>query len=182
MRERPSGGFLETRLDLHPTAFVAPTAVLVGAVSLGPEASVWYGCVLRGDIEPITVGARSNVQDGTVVHIDGGYPTRIGDEVTIGHRAVVHGAVLEDRCLVGMGAIVLSGAVIGEGALVGAGTVVREGVKVPPRTLFAGVPGRVIRELDDELLARVNEGVDHYVAYAEAYRQGRLGGGPHGGR
>ncbi len=174
-------GFLPTDLRIDATAFVAPGAVVVGRVTLGAGASVWYGCVLRGDIEPITVGPRTNVQDLTVVHVDGGYPAVIGADVTIGHRCLVHGAVLEDGCLVGMGAVVLSGARVGAGALVAAGAVVREGFVVPERTLCAGVPARVVREIDDATAARMRRGKDGYVAYGAAYRDGRLGGGPHGG-
>ncbi len=182
MAERHGGGFLETRLSLDPTAFVAPGAVVVGDVTVGAEASVWYGCVVRGDIEPITIGPRTNVQDLTVIHVDGGFPTVIGANVTIGHRCVVHGAVLEDGCLIGMGAVILSGARIGAGALVAAGSLVREGAEIPPGTLCAGVPARVVRPLDDAAALRIARNNEHYVDYARAYREGRLGGGPHGGR
>lgn len=179
----PNGhGDRETRLALDPAAFVAPGAIVVGDVTIGPQSSVWYGCVLRGDIEPITIGARTNLQDLTVVHVDTGQPAVIGDDVTIGHRSVIHGAVLEDGCLVGMGAVVLSGARVGREALVAAGAVVREGFVVPPRTLCAGVPARVVKELDESTLARVRANAASYVAYGAAYREGRLGGGPHGGR
>ena len=175
-------GFLETRLAIDPAAFVAPGAIVVGDVTIGPHSSVWYGCVLRGDIEPITIGARTNLQDLTVVHVDTDRPTVIGDDVTVGHRAVIHGTVLEDGCLVGMGAVVLSGSRVGREALVAAGAVVREGFVVPPRTLCAGVPAKVVRELDDAALARVRANAASYVAYGAAYREGRLGGGPHDGR
>ncbi len=175
-------GFLPTRLAIDPTVFIAPGAVLVGDVTIGPEASVWYGCVVRGDIEPIVIGARTNVQDGTVIHVDEDLPTVIGADVTIGHRCVIHGATLEDGCLIGMGAVVLSGARIGAGALVAAGALVREGFVAPPRSLCVGVPAVVARQLDDAALERMRLNNEHYVAYARAYREGRLGGGPHGGR
>jgi carbonic anhydrase/acetyltransferase-like protein (isoleucine patch superfamily) len=178
----PSSWLHPTRLDIHESAFVAPGAILVGHVSVGPESSVWYQCVLRGDLEPITVGARTNVQDGCVVHVDRGYPASIGDDVTIGHRAVVHGAVLENGCLIGMGAVVLSGARIGRGALVAAGSIVREGFEVPPDTLVAGVPARILREIDDETRRRIVAGKQEYIESAAAYLAGRGGGGPHGGR
>ncbi len=171
-----------TRLTIAPTAFVAPGAVLVGDVTLGDQASVWYGCVLRGDIEPITIGPRTNVQDLTVVHVDLGLPTIVGADVTIGHRAVIHGCVVEDGALVGMGAVVLSGARIGAGALVAAGAVIKERFVVPPRALVAGVPGKIVGELDDALLERVRRNKDHYVATAARYLSGELGGGPRGGR
>ncbi len=181
MTRESSGGFLPTRLEIEDSAFVAPGAVLVGDVSVGAEASIWYGCVLRGDIEPIRIGARTNLQDGTVVHVDEGYATIIEDEVTIGHRAVVHGAHLEKGCLIGMGAVVLSGARVGAGALVAAGAVVREGFVVPPRAIAAGVPAKLRGEVDEALLARMRAGCEHYVEYAAGYRAGRLGGGPYGG-
>ncbi|MBP7149363.1 MAG: gamma carbonic anhydrase family protein [Acidobacteria bacterium] len=177
-----SGGFLATSLSISPSAFIAPGAVLVGQVAIGEFSSVWYGCVLRGDIEPIRIGARSNVQDGTVVHVDEALPTIVGDDVTIGHRAVIHGAVLEDGCLIGMGAVVLSGARVGAGALVAAGALVRERFVVPPRTLVAGVPAKIVGELDEGTLERMAANGQHYVEYAQAYLAGRLGGGPHGGR
>lgn len=181
MNEHSVRGFLPTQLSIDPDAYVAPNAVLVGQVTLGPDASVWYGCVLRGDIEPISVGARSNIQDQTVIHVDEGSPTVIGADVTIGHRAVIHGAEIGDGALIGMGAVVLSGARVGAGALVAAGSVVREGFEVPPRTLVAGVPAKVVRELDEAAQQRISANKDSYVAYARAYREGRLGGGPHGG-
>ena len=177
-----SSGFLPTRLVIPPSAFVAPGAVLVGEVTLGEDVSVWYQCVLRGDIEPITVGDRTNVQDGTVVHVDEGWPAVIGADVTIGHRCVIHGCTIGDGALVGMGAVVLSGATVGARALVAAGAVVREGFEVPPRTLCAGVPAKVVRELDEATLERIRLNKEHYVACGRAYREGRLGGGPHAGR
>ncbi len=171
-----------TRLTIAPTAFVAPGAILVGEVSLGDRASVWYGCVLRGDIEPIRIGPRTNIQDGTVVHVDIDQPAIIGSDVSIGHRSVVHGCVVEDGAMIGMGAVVLSGARIGSEALIAAGAVVTERFVVPARALVAGVPGKVVGELDDALLDRVRFSKDHYVAVAARYLAGELGGGPHGGR
>lgn len=171
-----------TRLTIARTAFVAPGAVLVGDVTLGDQASVWYGCVLRGDIEPITIGPRTNVQDLTVVHVDLGQPTSVGADVTIGHRAVIHGCTVEDGALIGMGAVILTGARIGAGALVAAGAVVKERFVVPARALVAGVPAKIVGELDAALLLRVARNKDHYVATAARYLSGELGGGPHGGR
>lgn len=182
MAAEHSKGFLSNDLDLAPDAFVAPGAIVVGKVSLGSEASVWYGCVLRGDIEPITIGERTNIQDGTIVHVDENLPTVVGARVTVGHRALVHGCEIGDDALIGMGAVVLSGAKIGPQALIAAGAVVREGFEVPPRTLVAGVPAKIRSELDDEALERIRLNNEHYVDYARAYLEGRLGGGPHGGR
>lgn len=176
-----SHGFRPNRIAIDPSAFVAPGVVIVGEVSIAAAASVWYACVLRGDLEPITIGARSNVQDGTIVHVDPGYPAVIGQDVTIGHRAVVHGCVLEDGCLIGMGAVILTGVRIGSGALVAAGAVVREGFEVPPHTLAVGVPARVIGPLDESTRERVARNKDHYLDAAAAYRAGLVGGGPYGG-
>ena len=159
---------------IHPTAFVAPSAVVVGDVTIGAESSVWYQCVLRGDIAPIVIGDRTNVQDLTMIHVDRQLPTRIGDEVGIGHRAIIHGCTIENRVLIGMGAIVLSGATIGGGRGGGAGSLVTEGMAVPPGHLVVGVPGRVLRPVDDDLRARVAMTVDHYTRLKEDYRQGRF--------
>lgn len=166
---------LDTRVcpEVHPTAFVAPSADLVGDVEIGAEASVWYGCVLRGDIAPIRVGAGTNIQDLTVVHVDLGRPTLIGEQVGIGHRAIVHGCAIDDDCLIGMGAIVLSGAVIGRGSLIAAGAVVTEGTEVPAGSLVVGVPGRVVRQVDERLRSRMERTVSEYQALKEGHRSGR---------
>ncbi|MFH8444610.1 gamma carbonic anhydrase family protein [Streptomyces sp. NPDC018026] len=131
-------------------AFVAPTASVVGDVTLHAGASVWYGAVLRGDVERILVGASSNVQDNCTLHADPGFPVTVGERVSIGHNAVVHGATVEDDCLIGMGATVLNGAVIGAGSLVAAQALVPQGMRVPPGSLVAGVPAKVKRELTEE--------------------------------
>ncbi len=150
--------------------FVAPNATLIGDVELAEDASIWFGTVLRGDIHFIRVGARSNIQDNSVVHVEHGTgPAIIGQEVTVGHGAVVHGCTVENRALIGIGARILSHAVIGEGAIVGAGAVVQEGMKVPPRTLVVGVPARVKRELTPEELVRIERGWKVYVQYKDQY-------------
>jgi len=161
-----------TRLSVHPQAWIAPGAVLVGRVTLGREASVWYGCVLRGDLEPIEIGAETNLQDLTVVHVDRGLPAILGERVTVGHRAVIHGCTVEDDVLIGMGAVVLSGARIGRGALVAAGAVVREGFEVPPGRIAAGVPARLRGEVGPELYERILDGARSYRRAAAAYRSG----------
>ncbi|MGC0378674.1 MULTISPECIES: gamma carbonic anhydrase family protein [unclassified Streptomyces] len=130
--------------------FVAPTASVIGDVTLHAGASVWYGAVLRGDVERISVGASSNVQDNCTLHADPGFPVSVGERVSIGHNAVVHGATVEDDCLIGMGATVLNGAVIGAGSLVAAQALVPQGMRVPPGSLVAGVPAKVRRELSPE--------------------------------
>lgn len=130
---------------VHPTAFIAPSAELIGQVTVDAQASVWFGAVLRGDIEPIVVGAGSNVQDGAVLHTDQGWPCVLKDHVTVGHRAIVHGATCGPGSLVGMGAVMLSGSSLGAGAMLGAGAVLPEGAHVPDGMLAVGVPARVVR-------------------------------------
>lgn len=129
--------------------FIAPGAAIIGDVTLGPQSSVWFGCVLRGDVNRVVVGARSNLQDGTVVHLGDDDPTIIGEDVVIGHRAVVHGCTIEDGCLIGIQATVLDGARIGHGSVIGAGAVVTAGAVIPPRSLVLGTPGKVVKQLDD---------------------------------
>ena len=140
--------------SIAPSAWVAPSAVVIGAVSLADGSSLWPTAVARGDMTAITIGAYSNVQDGAVLHGDPGQPVWIGQEVTVGHRAVIHGATLKDGCLVGIGAIVLNGVTIGEGALVAAGSVVTK--DVPPRTMVMGIPAKVCRELSLECVEAVS--------------------------
>jgi carbonic anhydrase/acetyltransferase-like protein (isoleucine patch superfamily) len=168
-------------VNVHPRAWVAPGAVLAGEVSVGEAASIWYGCVLRGDLEPITIGAGTNVQDLTLVHVDLDQPTVIGERVTIGHRCIVHGCAIEDEALIGMGAVLLSGCRIGKGALVAAGAVVLEGMEVPPGSVAAGVPAKIRGEVSPAMRERFLAGVGHYRQLAEEYRSGRLGAGPRGG-
>ncbi len=162
-------------IDHHPefiddTAFVAPNATIVGRVKVEAEASVWFGCVLRGDNDPIVVGPRSNVQDLSMIHTDEGVPCTVGAGVTVGHRVVLHGATIGDGALIGIGAILLNGARVGEQAVVGAGAVVTEGQEIPPRHLALGVPAKVVRELTDEELTRLKHAADHYVERAKAFR------------
>ncbi len=150
-------------------AFVAHNAVVTGDVTLGEDAGIWFGCVVRGDDAPLTIGRRTNIQDLTMVHADTGHPNVIGEEVTVGHRVVLHGVRVGDRSLIGMGAVLLGGSVVGEGAIVAAGTVVKEGFEVPPRTLVAGVPGRIVRELGDSFAAGLAESAEGYVKKLRLY-------------
>jgi carbonic anhydrase/acetyltransferase-like protein (isoleucine patch superfamily) len=152
-------------------AFVAPTATVIGDVSLGAGASVWYGAVLRGDVERIAVGASSNVQDNCTLHADPGFPVGVGERVSIGHNAVVHGATVEDDCLIGMGATVLNGAVIGAGSLVAAQALVPQGMRVPPGSLVAGVPAKVRRELTEEERQGITLNGTMYAELARAHRE-----------
>ncbi len=157
---------------IDPSAFVAEGSVVVGDVELGPGASIWFGAVVRGDVHSIRIGARSNIQDLSVVHVTGGtHPTSVGEDVTVGHRVVLHGCTVHDRCLIGIGAVVLDGAEIGPEAVVGAGALVPPGMKVPPRTLVMGTPAKVKRTLSDAEVANLRASADHYVAYAARYRE-----------
>jgi carbonic anhydrase/acetyltransferase-like protein (isoleucine patch superfamily) len=158
--------------DVDASAWVAPTASVIGRVSLGPRASVWYGSVIRADLERIEIGAESNVQDGSVLHADPGRPVVVGERVTVGHRAVVHGAVVGDEVLVGMGSVVLNGARVGAGSIIGAGAVVAEGTEVPPGSLVLGVPGRVRGQVGEEQRRRTVANAAHYVALATRHRAG----------
>ncbi|EST20897.1 gamma carbonic anhydrase family protein [Streptomyces roseochromogenus] len=156
--------------QIDPEAFVAPTAAVIGDVSLHSGTSVWYGAVVRGDVETITVGANANVQDNVTLHADPGFPVSIGERVSIGHNAVVHGATVEDDCLVGMGATVLNGAVIGAGSLVAAQALVPQGMVVPPGSLVAGVPAKVKRPLSEEERQGVTLKGTMYAELAKAHK------------
>jgi carbonic anhydrase/acetyltransferase-like protein (isoleucine patch superfamily) len=155
---------------LAETAWVAPTATIIGDVRLGDDANVWYGAVLRGDEDEIHIGARSNVQDNCVMHTDAGFPVRVGADVTIGHGATVHGATVEDGVLIGMGATLLNGAVVRAGSVVGAGALVSEGVVIPPNSLVLGVPGKVRRETTERERAQIARSAPAYVARAARHR------------
>lgn len=152
------------------SAWVHPSAVVIGDVTLGAHASVWPQAVLRGDRDAIVIGAQSNIQDGAVLHCDPGKPCRIGARVTVGHRAVVHGCTVEDGALIGIGAIVLNDAVVGAGSLVAAGAVVGEGMVIPPDSLVVGVPAKVLRPLNDAQRQRVARGHEIYERLKELYR------------
>lgn len=166
---RPHDG-KEPRLGTR--VFVAENAALIGDVEIGNDCSIWFSTTVRGDVHFIRIGSRTNVQDNCTIHVtDGQWPTVIGEEVTIGHGAIVHGCTVKRGALIGMGSRVLDGAVIGESALVGAGALVPEGMHVPPRTLVVGVPARVKRPLTDEELTRLDESWRHYVALKEKYLQ-----------
>lgn len=159
---------------IHPDAFIHPEAFVCGDVTLGARASVWPMAVIRADSAPVTIGESSNVQDGVVIHVDPGLPCTIGARVTIGHRAIVHGATVEDDCLIGMGAVVLNRVVVGRGSLIGAGAVCSEGMVIPPSSLVLGVPGKVVRSIDETLRERVASGVAAYVDLAERHRRGEF--------
>jgi carbonic anhydrase/acetyltransferase-like protein (isoleucine patch superfamily) len=159
----------QDRPTLSGTAFIAPGAVLIGRVTIGAEASVWYGAVLRADRDTISVGARSNVQDGCVLHADPGAPLSVGSDVTIGHNATLHGCTVEDLVLIGMGAIVLNGARVGRYSIIAAGTVLAEGQQVQEGVLVAGVPGRVRRDLSEAERAAIKRNAATYVELSQLH-------------
>ncbi len=165
---------------IHPSAFIAPTALVLGDVEIGEDSSVWYGAVLRGDLEPIRIGARTSIQDNAVIHTGRGEPTVIGDEVTVGHAAIIHGGAVGARCLVGMGACLLNRAVIGEECIIGAKALVTEDKVFAPRTLVAGAPARAVRALTGEDLAPSRIFVQRYVENGRRHRAAldALGPGP----
>lgn len=167
--------------QLGAGVYLAPTATVIGDVHLADGASVWFGSVLRGDVGTIRIGKRSNVQDLTMVHVTGGevayasanghphFDTELGDEVTVGHRCVVHGCRVEDGCLLGIGCVILDGAVVGEGSVIGAGAVVTPGTTIPPRSMVLGVPAKVRRPLTDEEAAMGRQGAVRYLELSQAY-------------
>jgi carbonic anhydrase/acetyltransferase-like protein (isoleucine patch superfamily) len=154
---------------LHPSVFVAGGARVIGDVEIGESSSVWFNAVIRGDILPIRIGRRTNVQDGCVLHTRDGFPLSVGDEVTIGHGATAHGCTIGDLCLLGIGCVVLDGSVIGRGSVIGSGAVVPPGTIVPPHSLVMGVPGRVVKDLGAESTDRNRAFSDRYVGYALSY-------------
>jgi gamma-carbonic anhydrase len=157
---------------IDPTAFIAENAVIIGDVEIGARASVWYNAVVRGDVNFIRIGEETNIQDGTVIHaetVKG--PTIVGRRVTVGHNAIVHGCVIEDDCLIGMGAIVLSYAKVGKGSLIAAGALVKEHEIVPPGTIMAGLPAKPRGTVTPEMAQRASVGCDHYLELAEEYRK-----------
>jgi carbonic anhydrase/acetyltransferase-like protein (isoleucine patch superfamily) len=158
---------------VHPTAYVDDSAQVIGDVEIGEASSVWMNVVIRGDVHRIRIGRRSNVQDGTVVHVmRGTHETTIGDEVTIGHGAIVHGCTLRDRILVGMGAILLNGVDVGEDCIVAAGTLLPENTRIPPRSLVMGSPGKVRRTLTEEDVVSIRDYAERYVGYRLDYMSG----------
>ena len=164
----------DKRPEVAESAFVAPGAYVIGAVYLGEESSVWYGAVLRGDTEPIRIGARTNIQDGCVLHADPGYPAVVGKGCVVGHNAVVHGCEIEGGCLIGMSATILNGARIGEGSIVAAGTLVPEGREFPARSLIIGSPAKWVREVTEEQTQDIARGVRTYVERSAQHREAGL--------
>ncbi|MBM2816305.1 MAG: CysE/LacA/LpxA/NodL family acetyltransferase [Ignavibacteria bacterium] len=160
---------LEPRI--HPSVFLCEGVRIIGDVEIGQESSVWYNTIIRGDVHYVRIGERTNIQDLSMLHVTNGkYPLNIGSDITIAHSVTVHGATLRDGCFIGMGACVLDGADIGSNSLIAAGTVVRENFIVPEGVMVAGVPGKIIKELNDEDIARMRYSVQHYLDYVRQYR------------
>lgn len=157
--------------QVHPTAFIAPTAVLIGDVRVAEGASIWFGCVLRADMDRIEIGARSNVQDNSTIHTDENEPTLIGEDVTIGHNALVHSSVVERNVLIGQAAVLTGGNTVGTGTIIGAGAVVPQGMKVPGRSLVVGIPAKVVREAKPEDERWTVGAAEHYAELGAWYRE-----------
>jgi len=159
--------------SVHPTAFIAPGAVVIGDVTLGEGSSIWYHCVLRADINAIRIGAHSNIQDGTVIHLEDNLPVEVGEYVTCGHQALLHACTIGNEVLVGMGAIILDGAVIGERSIIGAGSLVTKNKVIPPGSMVMGSPARVVRALTPEEQLSIKPWAEKYVMVAEKHRAGQ---------
>jgi carbonic anhydrase/acetyltransferase-like protein (isoleucine patch superfamily) len=161
----------DTSPEVAETAWIAPGAYVIGDVHLGGESSVWYGAVLRGDTEPIRIGARTNIQDGCILHTDPGYPAIVGEGCVIGHNAVVHGCEIGNNCLIGMDATILNGAKIGEGSIVAAGAVIPEGREFSPQSLIVGIPAKRVGDVSEEQAADIERGAGVYVERAATHRK-----------
>lgn len=163
---------IRVRTPANGRFWIAPTATVIGNVVLEEDVSVWFGTSIRGDNEEIRIGARSNIQEGCVLHTDPGFPMTIEEDVTVGHMVMLHGCKIGARALIGIGSIILNGAEIGEGTLVGANTLIPEGKKIPPRSMVLGSPGRVVRELSEEDVARISAAAGRYVENWQRYKAG----------
>lgn len=164
--------FKNTAPKIHETAFIAEDAVVIGDVEIGEQASVWYGTIVRGDVNFIRIGARTNIQDACVLHVSRAtHSTVLEEDITVGHRVTLHGCYIEKNCLIGIGAIILDGARVGKNSLVAAGSLVTPGTKIPERSLVMGAPARVKRELTDEEVAKLEDSALNYVALSEIYRR-----------
>lgn len=156
--------------DINRSAFIEESAQVIGDVTIGENSSVWFNAVVRGDVNFIKIGSKTNIQDSCVLHVTKDtHPLVVGDDVTVGHSVTLHGCHVKDRCLIGMGAIILDGAEVGEDAIVGAGALVKEGMKVEPRTLVVGVPARVARDLTDQEIEKIKRSAENYIRYMNDY-------------
>lgn len=157
---------------IDSTVFIASGALVMGDVEIGRDSSIWYHTVIRGDTERVVIGEATNIQDLSMVHADPGIPCLIGNRVTVGHRVILHGCIVEDDCMIGMGAILLNRVRIGQGSIIGAGAVVTEGTEIPPGSLVLGVPAKVVRAIDESARVRLDHAWRHYVKQAERHRRG----------
>jgi len=162
----------DKRPNIDESCFVAPSADLIGAVNMSKNSSVWFNCVLRADNEPINIGENSNVQDGSVLHVDPGYPIEIGEGVTIGHKVMLHGCVIGENTLIGMNAVVLNGAKIGKNCVIGANALVTENMEIPDGSMVLGAPAKVVKELSEKHIAMLKMGAKHYVDNSSKYNKG----------
>ncbi|HPA18871.1 MAG TPA: gamma carbonic anhydrase family protein [Verrucomicrobiae bacterium] len=162
--------YLGSAPKIHASAFIAPSADICGDVTIGPDASIWYGTVLRGDINRIEVGEASNIQDGSVVHLADDFPSIVGARVTIGHRAMIHACTIEDECLIGMSSTILDGAVVGKGSIVGAGALVTRRMIIPPGSLVLGAPAKVVRAVTEQERELIRGLAEKYIAVARAHK------------
>lgn len=158
--------------EVHESCFIHPTATIVGKVTIGANCGIWPSAVIRGDESSIEIGEGSNIQDCCVVHVTEGFPTKIGKNVSVGHGSIIHGAIIENDVIIGMGAVVLNGAVVAEGSIIGAGALVKEGVQIPPGSLVVGIPGKVIREGDETLRAEALRNAKNYQQLAQKHKAG----------
>lgn len=161
--------FKEFYPKINPSAWIAPSADVIGNVEIGENSSIWFGCVLRGDVNEIRIGKNTNVQDLSMIHMDTNSKTILGNNVTIGHKVMLHGCTIEDNCLIGMSATILDNVVIGEGSIVGANSLVTQGKKFPPKSLIMGSPAKVVKELSDEDVEGLIKHAGHYVDYKNEY-------------
>jgi carbonic anhydrase/acetyltransferase-like protein (isoleucine patch superfamily) len=159
---------------IHPTAFIHAQAFVCGNVTLGAHVSIWPSAVLRGDSDSIEIGDDSNIQDGSIVHVDDGVPTKLGKRVAVGHRAIIHGSTIDDDCLIAMGAVLLNHTKVGSGSIIGAGALCTEGMVVPPNSLVLGVPGKVVRQTTAEERQRIQKTVDAYLDLQDKHRRGQF--------
>jgi len=163
--------FNEIKPDLGKNVFIADSAAVIGNVTLGDEVNIWFGAVLRGDMHFIKVGSRSNIQDNAVVHVTTAVsPTTIGENVTVGHGAIIHGCTIEDNCMIGMGSIIMDDAIVGEGSLIGAGALVPPNMKIPPKSLVVGMPGNVVRSVNEAEYEMILERPGEYISLARQYQ------------
>ena len=160
---------IKDEIDIPPSVYVAPTARIYGKVKIGAHSSVWDGAVIRGDLAPIEIGENCSIQENAVVHVDTDVPTKIGNNVTVGHGAIIHGAVIGDNCIIAIHSAVLNNAVIGKESIIGAGAIVMEGAQIPPRSVVFGIPGKVVKEVNEEMRKNIRHNAQVYVELATAY-------------